>query len=242
MIVLRPYQHRGSDISRLSLCFLRERGRPEEITTREPHPINRDRSCIPDCFNDKITSKASAIQERRYGAAVSRYTAMIPSIQLRIKNESDLYNPFDPAKTTINDGVYHYLKTFCTEAEAKRHLHDTLQIISDGPLDAERAKAAIQNAVKKDQDEYERQFAENRKRAAWLYLVGIILSVAGIALALLLDQIVLQLISFFGSMAIRDAVTIQLKQNPDIRRMKLLPEPFRDFTLEVVLSEETARG
>ncbi|MBR7189545.1 MAG: hypothetical protein IKD63_00375, partial [Oscillospiraceae bacterium] len=106
---------------------------------------------------------------------------MIPSIQLRIKNESDLYNPFDPAKTTINDGVYHYLKTFCTEAEAKRHLHDTLQIISDGPLDAERAKAAIQNAVKKDQDEYERQFAENRKRAAWLYLVGIILSVAGIA-------------------------------------------------------------
>ena len=164
-----------------------------------------------------------------------RHTAKRPMIQLRIKNESDLYNPFDPAQATINDGVYHYLKTFCTESEYKRHLHDTLQIISDSPLDAERAKAVIQNAVKKDQDEFDRQFAENRKRAAWLYLIGIIL-------ALLLDQILLELISFFGSMAIRDAVNIQLKLNPDIRRLKMLLEPFRDFTLEVVPSGETGRG
>ncbi len=163
-------------------------------------------------------------------------------IQLRIKNESDLYNPYDPSQTRINDGVYHYLKTFCTESEYKRHLHDTLQIISDSPVDAERAKAAIQSAAKKDQDEFERQFAENRKRAAWLYLIGIILSAAGITLALLLDQVVLQLISFFGSMAIRDAVTIHLKLNPDIRRLKMLLEPFRDFTLEVVPSGETGLG
>ena len=101
-----------------------------------------------------------------------RHTAKRPMIQLRIKNESDLYNPFDPAQATINDGVYHYLKTFCTESEYKRHLHDTLQIISDSPLDAERAKAVIQNAVKKDQDEFDRQFAENRKRAVWLYLIA----------------------------------------------------------------------
>ncbi len=171
-----------------------------------------------------------------------RHTAKRPMIQLRIKNESDLYNPFDPAQATINDGVYHYLKTFCTESEYKRHLHDTLQIISDSPLDAERAKAVIQNAVKKDQDEFDRQFAENRKRAVWLYLIGIILSAAGIVLALLLDQILLELISFFGSMAIRDAVNIQLKLNPDIRRLKMLLEPFRDFTLEVVPSGETGRG
>ena len=70
-------------------------------------------------------------------------------IQLRINNESDLYNPFDPSQTRINGEVYNYLKTFCTVSESKRHLHDTLQIISDSPIDADRAKAAIQNAVKK---------------------------------------------------------------------------------------------
>ena len=38
------------------------------------------------------------------------------------------------------------------------------------------------------------------------------------------------------------AVNIQLKLNPDIRRLKMLLEPFRDFTLEVVPSGETGRG
>ena len=68
----------------------------------------------------------------------------------------------------------------------------------------------------------------------WLYLIGILLSAAGVALSLVLDQVLLALISFFGSMAIKDAVTIHLKLNPDIRHLKKLLDPFRDFRLEVV--------
>ena len=58
-------------------------------------------------------------------------------IQLRIQKESDLYNPYDPAQTRINDKVYHYLKSFCTELEYENHLHDTLQIITDEPINEE---------------------------------------------------------------------------------------------------------
>ena len=36
--------------------------------------------------------------------------AQITMIQLLIEKESDLYNPYDPAQTRINEGVYHYLK------------------------------------------------------------------------------------------------------------------------------------
>ena len=36
--------------------------------------------------------------------------AQITRIQLLIEKESDLYNPYDPAQTRINEGVYHYLK------------------------------------------------------------------------------------------------------------------------------------
>lgn len=36
--------------------------------------------------------------------------AQITMIQLLIENESDLYNPYDPSQTRINEGVYHYLK------------------------------------------------------------------------------------------------------------------------------------
>ena len=56
-------------------------------------------------------------------------------IQLRINNESDLYNPYDPSRTKISNEVYPYLKSFCSELEYQKHMHDTLQVITDEPID-----------------------------------------------------------------------------------------------------------
>ena len=77
-------------------------------------------------------------------------------IQMKIKDESQLYDPLDPSGTRISDSIYSYLKSFCTEMEAEKHIHDTLQVISDGPVDADRLKRAIQGAVQKDRDEFDR--------------------------------------------------------------------------------------
>ena len=155
-------------------------------------------------------------------------------IQLRIHKESDLYNPLDPSQTRINEKVYHYLKSFCTETEYKKHFHDTLQIITDSPVNDDRLKAAIQNAVKKDRDEFDNQLAVNNRRAIWAYIVGIILSVAGVAFSLIKDQVLLAIISFFGTMILSDGVAIQAKINHDIKRLKRRLDPLCDFNLEVV--------
>ena len=161
-------------------------------------------------------------------------------IQLRITKESDLYNPYDPSQTRINDRVYHYLKSFCTELESRKHLHDTLQVITDSPIDENRFKEAIQEAVKKDRDEFDRQIAENNKKALWGYAIGILLSAVGVGLSIVLDQVLLALISFLGTMAISDAATIQLKLNPDIKRLEKLLDPFSDFKLEVIAAADDA--
>ena len=161
-------------------------------------------------------------------------------IQLRIKRESDLYNPYDPTGTRINEMVYNYLKSYCTEGEYKNHIKDTLQIVTDEPIYEAKAQKAIQDAARKDQGEFDRQLKKNRRRALWLYIIGIFLSALGITLSLILNQIVLQLISFFGSMAIRDAVTIQIKVNPDLAYLKKMLIPFTDFDLEVITAEKAA--
>ena len=161
-------------------------------------------------------------------------------IKMRIKNESDLYNVLDPDRTIINNDVYSYLKSFCTEIEAKKHLHDTLQIISDEPVDPERFRQSIRKAVKKDREEFDRQLSVNHRRAIGLYVIGILFSVLGFSLSLLLDQVLLQFISFFGTMAFRDAVTIHLKLNPDIRHLRRLIDSFADFKVEVVIADGRA--
>lgn len=155
-------------------------------------------------------------------------------MQIKINSESDLYNPLDPTGMRINDSVYAYLKSFCTEAESEKHLHDKLQVISDGPVNADRLKRAIQEAVSKDEAEFDRQIAVNRKKALSCYIVGIVLSIIGITLWVLLDQVLLAFISFLGSTAISDGIVIQLQVNPDIRRLKKQLEPFNDFEVEVI--------
>ena len=154
-------------------------------------------------------------------------------IQLRIHDESDLYDSFDPSQTRINEKVYHYLKSFCTAAEYKKHFHDTLQIITGSPVDSDRFKAALQSAVKKDRDEFDNQLSINNKRAIWAYIVGVLLSAAGVAFSLITDQVLLAIISFFGTRTISDGIAIHTKINPDIKRLKRRLEPLCDFNLEV---------
>ena len=158
-------------------------------------------------------------------------------IQLRIHKESDLYSPYDPAQIKINDKVYHYLKTFCTDTEYQKHIHDTLRVITDSPIDSDRLRSALQAAVEKDSAEFDKQLAINNRRAIWAYIVGIILSAAGVAFSLITDQVLLAIISFFGTMTLSDGVAIHTKINPDIKRLKRHLDPLRDFTLEVVSAD-----
>ena len=52
-------------------------------------------------------------------------------IQMHIQNEKDLYDAYDPSMSRINEDAFRYLKSFFTEKESKKHINDTLQIISD---------------------------------------------------------------------------------------------------------------
>ena len=69
------------------------------------------------------------------------------------------------------------------------------------------------------------------------YLTGIILSILGFVLAKLLDAVFLETISFLGTIAVKDALKIQTKANPDLEQLKRNVEPFRNIKLEAVRDE-----
>ena len=123
-------------------------------------------------------------------------------VQLKIKNESELYNHFDPFKERISDDVYHYLKSYCTELNSGKHPLDVIRIITDEPIDGEHFKVCVQNAARRDLEEFDSQIARNKRLAFWEYVMGTLLSIVGVALSVILDQVLLAIISFFGSMSI----------------------------------------
>lgn len=159
-------------------------------------------------------------------------------IQLRIKDESELYNPYDPTNTMIRDGVYHYLKSFCTELEFQNHMNDTLRIVTDNPIDEDKFRAALHKAVSDDLKEFDRQLAANKRRVTWEYIVGIGLSILGVSLSIITDKVLLAIISFLGSAAISNAITIQSTVNHDIKQLKKRLDPFRELKIEVVQAGE----
>ena len=138
--------------------------------------------------------------------------------------------------------MYRYLKSYCTALQPESHSLDVIRIITDEPIDEDRFKRTVQNAVRRDLNEFDSQIARNKKMAFWEYVMGTLLSIAGVALSLVLDQILLAVISLFGTMAIQDAVTISAKVNPDIRRLKKLLDPLLGFDLEVINSDSAARA
>ena len=161
-------------------------------------------------------------------------------VQLKIQDETELYHRFDPLKTRISEDVYNYLKTYCTERQSEKHVMDVIRIITDEPIDEDRFKRSVHDAVKNDCEEFDSQIARNRKMAFQEYVMGILLSVAGVALSLILDQILLAIITFFGTMVLSDAASITTKVNPDIRRLKKLLDPLQRFELEVICSDASS--
>ena len=159
-------------------------------------------------------------------------------IQIRIQDESELYNRFDPLQERISDDIYHYLKSYCTGLRSQEHSMDVIRIISDAPIDADRFRTCVQNAARRDCDEFDGQISRNKRVALWEYIIGILLSIAGVALSVITDQVLLALISFLGTKAFGEAVTISVQINPEIKRLRKLLDPLFTFELEVVSTEE----
>ena len=79
-----------------------------------------------------------------------------------------------PSGMRINEGVYHYLKSFCSPLDASKHVHDTLQIVTDAPIDADRFQKVLHDAVEKDIAEFDRQIDRNNRRAIWECVFGVL--------------------------------------------------------------------
>ena len=180
--------------------------------------------------------RQSAVFIARNKRKKGNLTAMI---QMLVNCESDLYNPYDPSMMRINEDVYRYLKTYCSPLEASKHINDTLQIITDSPIDKDKFQSALQAAVKRDIAEFDMQIDRNNRRVIWESIIGVLFIALGIALSVYLDAVILTIISLLGTMGVGDAISIKTTVNHDIKNLKKLLDPIKDIKLEVVPRNDT---
>ena len=153
-------------------------------------------------------------------------------ILLKIRNEHDLYNRFDPAQTRLSEDVYGYIKTCYEEIPLAERKDVVLRIQTDESVNEKTVKTLLNGAVDRELASMDKKLRENRVKMTRLYIIGIVLILIGFALALSLDQLILEVISIVGSMAVKDAATIQIENNPEIKLRKRLLEQLKNVKVE----------
>ena len=138
-----------------------------------------------------------------------------PVIKVHVENEKDLYEIFDEDQKTLNGALIRYL-----ERQHNRNRHGdipTIRFISEDRLDEARLKAALVSTVETAIEENRQQ----RRRARWselyLFLLGLVSIVLGIALTNVTGIVYLQLLSLTAAFAIKEAASVQFLTIPKLK-------------------------
>ncbi len=120
----------------------------------------------------------------------------------------------------LSDNVSDYLKDTYTWYHMNKMEDDTLEILCDKPVNPERIQRAVRDSMRSELLFLERELEFNRKRMIRHYVAGFGLGLLGFILAKFTDQLLLEIISFFGTLMVRDAVMTQVQDNPKLKEKK----------------------
>lgn len=155
-------------------------------------------------------------------------------INLRIHEESDLYDPLDESCRTLSGDVSEYLE----KQYGKKNMDDEiiLKIKCDGAVDYERVRGAFQELIREQEVHNANQKRFNRIKQLWLFCVGVIFVTAAILLDGVLGSVPVELISIVGSFAVWEAANIWIVENP---RTRLAKRTFKKLNATKIVIENT---
>ena len=137
------------------------------------------------------------------------------TIDLAVQNEEELYNRFDRTHATLSGDVISYIHN---QYERKAWNETAvIRICSENDVDTDSVNQAFQNQLQRELDSNRHELRVNRIRMWRLFLIGLAFVVAGIVLTVKLGSVALEVISIIGSMAIKDAATIWIEYNTELR-------------------------
>lgn len=146
-------------------------------------------------------------------------------IKVRVADESELYNPFDPDKLTLNEDLLQYLVNRYSEKELGKQ---TALAFVGAAIDGNHLKAALRRHVESELEKNRREKKLNYAKQLRLFLIGVAFIAADIALKQALPSIPVEILSIIGSFAVWEAANIWIVENPGLdfqkRRFRKLLE------------------
>lgn len=140
-------------------------------------------------------------------------------IIIKIKNEQDLYIPFNPEKE-LKKEVIDYIGSKIEEMTSGEEIR--IHIISEEAVDAEDIRQAFSQWSYNIQLSLNREKWKNRKKQAWMFCIGVVFIALSVALQGKVSMVVYTVLSTIGAFSMWEAAAIWIVENPENRIKKRL--------------------
>lgn len=137
-------------------------------------------------------------------------------ILLTVRDESDLYNPFD--ESFLSGDVIDFLSDRIKGTKGEI----ILDIRSGCELDEERVRRTFVNQCSEFLAMLESDKRRNMFRQLIMFIIGIVFIVLWLAVSASMEGVGAEVLSIIGSFAMWEAANIWIVDNPEIRRDELL--------------------
>ncbi len=136
-------------------------------------------------------------------------------INIRLKDETELYDPLDPEQMTLSDDVIGYVM----EKGQRKKLGEQLEIhlISDEPVDREHAEKAFDRWCDDTLLNIKKEYRRNHMQQLWMFLIGVLFIAVSLFAQGKVNAVIFTVLSTIGAFSIWEASGFFIIKNPQLR-------------------------
>ena len=139
-------------------------------------------------------------------------------IRLKVENEDELYNSFDPLEDRISEDVKLYIADRISRKSIGQDIE--LHIISEEPIDEDRFHNALQGWISEEKAGIIADRRKNTIQQLWLLSIGVVFIAISAMLESQVSVIWFTVLSTIGAFSVWEAANIWIVENPKLRLRK----------------------
>ena len=141
-------------------------------------------------------------------------------IKVKIGEQSDLFNPFDPDRTQLSDEVSAYLVRSYENKHRRKFEEYVIRILSDTPVDEQHVEYALREHCRQQMSNIEHGLKLETIKEICLAVLGLALLTLWFFLSNKYDNIWMEVLSIMGWVAIWEATSIAIMRRPELHYLK----------------------
>ena len=150
------------------------------------------------------------------------------TIKLRIEEEKELYNHFDPDGTLLSEDV----KTYVLSQVTEKPMPDpyTISIVSPAAVDEDRVRLAFKRWIAEEENAIKEGYKRNLFQQLWMFTVGVIFITLSLFLKEKVSVVWFTVLSTIGAYSMWEAASIWIIHNPRLRRRLIMVKKLKNDT------------